>query len=156
MLKARLPTLTLATLATIKARYHAIGDYFDFTWLCELPDIDEQIDHLAQKHYRSFDYLYAAFAAHGEFNPTQLVAKVFTHLGLPHASLIPKEIGLRVDDQARSATFNLKSYDTIKQLDLSTSERLIVPGFFVTRKMVIWQPSHVVVLTSPVPLWHVA
>ncbi len=122
-------TDTTEIVQTIKARYHAIGDYFDLP-AYELADIDEQIDHLAQKHYRSFDYLYAAFAAHGEFLNAQLVAKVFTHLGLPARFVDPKEIGLRVDDHARSATFNPKSYDTIAKLDLTTSERLIVPGFF--------------------------
>ena len=114
---------------TIKARYHAIGEHFDLP-AYELDDIDEQIDHLAQKHYRSFDYLYAAFAAHGEFLNAQLVAKVFTHLGLPARFVDPQEIGLLVDDQARAATFNPKSYDRIAQLDLTTSERLIIPGFF--------------------------
>ena len=122
-------TDTTEIVQTIEDRYHAIGDYFDLP-AYELADIDEQIDHLAQKHYRSFDYLYAAFAAHGEFLNAQLVAKVFTHLGLPARFVDPKEIGLRVDDQARSATFNPKSYDTIAKLDLTTSERLIVPGFF--------------------------
>ncbi|MFT9389208.1 MULTISPECIES: aspartate kinase [Leuconostoc] len=122
-------TDTLAIVHTIKARYHAIGEHFDLP-AYELDDIDEQIDHLAQKHYRSFDYLYAAFAAHGEFLNAQLVAKVFTHLGLPARFVDPQEIGLLVDDQARAATFNPKSYDTIAQLDLTTSERLIIPGFF--------------------------
>lgn len=122
-------TDTLAIVDTIKARYHAIGEHFDLP-AYELDDIDEQIDHLAQKHYRSFDYLYAAFAAHGEFLNAQLVAKVFTHLGLPARFVDPQEIGLLVDDQARAATFNPKSYDTIAQLDLTTSERLIIPGFF--------------------------
>lgn len=122
-------TDTLAIVHTIKSRYHAIGEHFDLP-AYELDDIDEQIDHLAQKHYRSFDYLYAAFAAHGEFLNAQLVAKVFTHLGLPARFVDPQEIGLLVDDQARAATFNPKSYDTIAQLDLTTSERLIIPGFF--------------------------
>ena len=114
---------------TIKDRYHAIGNHFDLP-AYELADIDEQIDHLARKHYRSFDYLFAAFAAHGEYLNAQLIAKVFTHLGVPARFVDPKDIGLRVDDNARSATFDTKSYNTIAELDLSTSERLIVPGFF--------------------------
>ncbi len=85
---------------------------------------------MSTKHYRSFDYLYAAFAAHGEYLNAQLVAKVFTHLGVSARFIDPKEIGLLVDDNARQATFDTKSYDTIAELDLSTSERLIVPGFF--------------------------
>ncbi|MFT9470176.1 aspartate kinase [Leuconostoc pseudomesenteroides] len=113
----------------IKHRYHAIGNYFDLPDY-DLADLDEQIDHLSTKHYRSFDYLYAAFAAHGEYLNAQLVAKVFTHLGVSARFIDAKEIGLLVDDNARQATFDTKSYDTIAELDLSTSERLIVPGFF--------------------------
>ena len=114
---------------TIKNRYHAIGNHFKLP-AYELADIDEQIDHLATKHYRSFDYLYAAFAAHGEYLNAQLVAKIFSHLGVPARFVDPQEIGLQVDDNARAATFDVKSYTTIAQLDLNTSERLIIPGFF--------------------------
>jgi aspartate kinase len=114
---------------TIKNRYHAIGDHFKLP-AYELADIDEQIDHLSTKHYRSFDYLYAAFAAHGEYLNAQLVAKVFSHLGTPARFIDPQEIGLQVDDNARSATFDVKSYTSIAKLDLNTSERLIIPGFF--------------------------
>ncbi|MGY3742343.1 aspartate kinase [Leuconostoc inhae] len=114
---------------TIKNRYHAIGNHFQLP-AYELADIDEQIDHLSTKHYRSFDYLYAAFAAHGEYLNAQLVAKVFSHLGVPARFVDPQEIGLQVDDNARSATFDVKSYQSIAKLDLNTSERLIIPGFF--------------------------
>lgn len=114
---------------TIKNRYHAIGNHFKLP-AYELADIDEQIDHLATKHYRSFDYLYAAFAAHGEYLNAQLVAKIFSHLGVPARFVDPQELGLQVDDNARAATFDVKSYTTIAQLDLNTSERLIIPGFF--------------------------
>lgn len=51
-------------------------------------------------------------------------------MGVSARFIDPKEIGLLVDDNARQATFDTKSYDTIAELDLSTSERLIVPGFF--------------------------
>ncbi|MGX4593051.1 aspartate kinase [Leuconostoc sp. JNUCC 76] len=120
---------TTEIIETIKHRYHSIGEYFELPDY-ELADLDEQIEHLARKHYRSFDYLYAAFAAHGEYLNAQLIAKIFNHLGMPARFVDPKEIGLLVDDNARSATFDTASYTTIGELDLSTSERLIIPGFF--------------------------
>ncbi|MDY5162384.1 aspartate kinase [Leuconostoc citreum] len=120
---------TETIISDIKQRYHDIADHFGLPQ-ASLTDIDQQIDHLAKKHYRSFDYLFAAFAAHGEYLNAQLIAKVFTYLGLPARFIDPKEIGLLVDDNARSATFNTQSYETIAKLDLSTSERLIIPGFF--------------------------
>ena len=120
---------TETIISDIKQRYHDIAYHFGLPQE-SLTDIDQQIDHLAKKHYRSFDYLFAAFAAHGEYLNAQLIAKVFTYLGLPARFIDPKEIGLLVDDNARSATFNTQSYETIAKLDLSTSERLIIPGFF--------------------------
>lgn len=120
---------TITIIESIKERYHSIAEYFNLPKE-SLIDLDEQIAHLSQRHYRSFDYLYAAFAAHGEYLNAQLVAKIFTHLGMPSRFVDPKEIGLLVDNNARSATFDSSSYASIATLDLSTNERLIIPGFF--------------------------
>lgn len=122
-------TDTKEIIQEIKQRYHAIADYFQMPHE-HLTQIDAQIDHLSQKHYRSFDYLKAAFAAHGEYLNAQLIAKVFTHLGMPAKFIDPKDAGLLVNDRPLSASLESSSYQKIAQLDLSTSERLIIPGFF--------------------------
>ncbi|CAH1854008.1 aspartate kinase [Convivina praedatoris] len=113
----------------IKSRYHEIGKYFELTEI-DLTDIDQQIDHLAQKHYRSFDYLFAAFCAHGEYLNAQLIAKAFTHQGLPARFVDPKTLGFLVDDHPRNATLLEDSYQTMAEFELAVGERLIVPGFF--------------------------
>lgn len=82
---------TETIISDIKQRYHDIAYHFGLPQE-SLTDIDQQIDHLAKKHYRSFDYLFAAFAAHGEYLNAQLIAKVFTYLGLPARFIDPKKL----------------------------------------------------------------
>ncbi|WEV55138.1 aspartate kinase [Leuconostocaceae bacterium ESL0723] len=115
--------------AAIKARYQAIADHFGLP-AEDMDDINAQIDHLARHHYRTFDYLYAAFAAHGEFLNAQLVAKVFNFLGTPARFVDPKELGFLVDDNPRAATLLEESYKEMAKFELTVGERLIVPGFF--------------------------
>ncbi|MDR3190318.1 MAG: aspartate kinase [Lactobacillaceae bacterium] len=119
---------TSEDVSLIKARYHAIGSYFELP-AAVMAKLDKQIEQLAQKHYPSYDYLYAAFAAHGEWLNAQIVAAVFNQLGTPARFVDPKEAGMIVDDVARAATLLEASYEQLSQLETG-NEILIFPGFF--------------------------
>lgn len=121
---------TQAIVAEIAARYQAIATYFHVDSTAIMPKIIEQLQHLAKQHYPSFDYLYAAFAGHGELLNAQLIAFILQATGHNARFVSPKELGMQTTGAPRAATLAEISYQKMAWFTLASDEIIVVPGFF--------------------------
>lgn len=120
---------TDAIVQQIIDRYQAIADYFEVDVHSVLETIREQLVALARHHYPSYEYLNAAFAGHGEFLNAQLIAAIFTQLGLPARFVSPQELGMVTDGSPQAAMLVEQSYQKMAWFNLRPDEIIIVPGF---------------------------
>lgn len=116
------------TQAEIIKRYQEIAEGFNLTTENFTP-IKQAVIDLPKKEYPNDKYLMAAFKAHGEKLNAQLIAKVFTTLGIPARYLDPADAGMVVTNVPDDAQILPESYNRIAKWKLTT-EILVVPGFF--------------------------
>ncbi|QBO35793.1 aspartate kinase [Periweissella cryptocerci] len=113
-------------IAEIMARYAQIAHRFGVVG--ELVAIRKTLVDLPQHQYPNSEYLIAAFTAHGEKLNALLITAVLNKSGVAARYVDPREAGILVTDEPRNARILSQSYAQIAQL--STTEILVVPGFF--------------------------
>lgn len=117
----------------ILSRYVDIARYFGVP--TDIIDrLRRHLGEMAMRNYPSNDYLYAAFMAQGEFMNAQLVAEVMTHQHINARFVGPRDLGITVAGEPRSATVTDDSYARIAQFELRPDEIIVVPGFFAYDK----------------------
>ncbi|MDF7636856.1 aspartate kinase [Leuconostocaceae bacterium ESL0958] len=136
-LLAEYANLVIADAATgtikeaIQERYRSIGSAFHLA-PAFLAKLDQQIDHLAQRHYPSYSYLRAAFTAQGEYANAQLLAAILQKEGLAARFVKPTALRLRANHSAQDGQLVANSYEELATFasEMNADERYVFPGFF--------------------------
>ncbi|MCK8627136.1 aspartate kinase [Fructobacillus cardui] len=116
------------TVLALKERYQTIADHFNLDQEV-FQTIPDQIDQLANHHYRSYSYLRAAFAAHGEYLNAQLLTLILQAKGAKAVFVDPKQLHMETD--ATTATLNEETtYQDLAAFEIKDDTHYIFPGFF--------------------------
>ncbi|GAP02215.1 aspartate kinase [Fructobacillus pseudoficulneus] len=116
------------TVQDLKKRYQAIADYFALPTE-QFATILDQIDDLPKHQYRSYTYLRATFAAHGEYLNAQLLALILQEKGQKAVFVDPKQLHMVTD--ANFPTLDEDAtYQELGNFEIEEGTRYIFPGFF--------------------------
>ncbi|RHW47283.1 aspartate kinase [Bombilactobacillus bombi] len=117
-----------AALNQIWTRYQEIADFFDISQN-SLQPLKQELIELPLTNYANYDFLMAAFKAHGEKINAQLLTLILQKQGVAARFLDPKTAGLLVSDVPNDAAVLPQTYQNLKKWR-HTQELLIVPGFY--------------------------
>jgi aspartate kinase len=112
----------------IIARFAAIAKAFSLS-LTFIEQLKERIFQLALLPIEGNKYLYDAFLAQGEDLQARLLSEILIQEDLEARYVNPKDAGIFVSDEPRSARILSESYQILAQLN-NINGIVVIPGFF--------------------------